>query len=158
MTNSKLNSLYREGKIYKVTLNSGKIYVGSTCEDLNTRLNWHTTNKKSAIFKHKNEEPKIELITDAPSKGKKSLERVENGYIEEYAEKYGDLLINIKCNPNKKPERIEYKVEIENEDQLRLRAGLEKLIKIKDDTTNKLLYFDTKIKRKRIHGKSRYSK
>ena len=51
---------------------------------------------------NKDKSPKIELIVHAPSNDKKSLERVENGYIEEYAEKYGKSLLNIKCNPLKK--------------------------------------------------------
>ena len=51
---------------------------------------------------NKDKSPKIELIVHAPSNDKKSLERVENGYIEECAEKYGKSLLNIKCNPLKK--------------------------------------------------------
>lgn len=40
------------------------------------------------MFKHKHNNPKIELITNAPSFNKSSLVNVENGYIAEYAEKY----------------------------------------------------------------------
>lgn len=71
----------------------------STCEELKTRLKWHLSNNKSQVFKNKNKESKIELIVNAASKDEKSLEKVENGYTEEYAEKTGKLLLNRKCNP-----------------------------------------------------------
>ena len=44
--------------------------------------------------------PKIELLVLCPSKDKKSVEKVENGFIEEYADKYDKKLLNIKANPN----------------------------------------------------------
>ena len=86
------------------------------------------------MFKNKNKIPKIELFVNAPSKDKKSLENVENGYIEEYAEIYGQPLLNIRGNPKRKIKKIEYKVEIENETQLKERiTKLEKKLIIKDD-------------------------
>ena len=33
-------------KIYEVIFDNELIYVGSTCEELETRLKWHKTNKK----------------------------------------------------------------------------------------------------------------
>ena len=62
LVNSKFNSLYKNGKIYKVTFENEYIYIGSTYEELKTRLKWHLSNNKSQVFKHKNENPKIELI------------------------------------------------------------------------------------------------
>lgn len=95
---------------------------------------------------------------NTPSFDKKSLERVENCYIEEYAEKYGDLLINIKSNPNIKTKKIEYKVNIENKTQLEERiAKLENKLTIKDDTINKRWYIDI-IDGKRYHSESRYKR
>ena len=114
LVNSKFNSLYKNGKIYQVTFDNGLVYVGSTCEELETRLKWHLSNMKSQVFKNKQHKPKIELIVNAPSNDKKNLEQVENGYIHEYAEKYGNELINIRSNPNKKTKKIEYKATIEN--------------------------------------------
>ena len=105
LCNSKLNSLYKNGKIYKITFDDGKVYVGSTCENLETRLRWHKTNPKSQVYKNKDKNPKIELIIDAPSKDKKALEKSEIGRIEEYAEKYGNLLINKRSNPNIKKKK-----------------------------------------------------
>ena len=96
LVNSKFNSLYKNGKIYKVIFDNEMVYIGSTCEELETRLKWHLSNNKSQVFKYKNTNPKIELLMNTPSFDKKSLERLENCYIEEYAEKYGELLINIK--------------------------------------------------------------
>ena len=157
--NSKFNSLYKNGKIYIVTFNNSMVYVGSTCEDIETRLKWHLSNKKSQVFKHKDKKPKIELIINAPSNDKKSLEKVENGYIHEYAEKYGKHLINIKSNPNIKSKKIEYKVNIENKNQLEERiVKLENKLTIKDDTKNKQFYFDAFIDGKRHKTMARYGK
>ena len=114
LVNSRFNSLYKNGKIYKVTFDNNMVYAGSTCEELETRLKWHLSNNKSQAFKHKDKNPKIELIINTPSNNKKSLEKVANGYIEEYAERYGKQLINIKSNPNNKTKKIEYNVNIKN--------------------------------------------
>ena len=86
LVNSRLNSLYKNGKIYKVTFDNEKTYVGCTCEELETRLKWHLTNKNSQVFKFKNENPKMELIVNCPCDSKKSLEKIETKYINEYAE------------------------------------------------------------------------
>ena len=133
------------------------VYVGSTCEELETRLKWHLSDKKSQVFKYKKENPKIQLIVNAPSNDKRGLEKVENGYIEEYAEKYGKLLINIKSNPNNKTKKIEYNVNIENKKQLEERiAKLDNKLTIKDDTINKRWFIDSIIDGKRYHSESRY--
>ena len=78
------------------------MYIGSTYEELDTRLKWHLSNEKSSVFKNKDKEPKIKLIVSAPSKDKKNLERVEIRYIEEYALEYGDKLLNKRSNALKK--------------------------------------------------------
>ena len=49
--NNKFNSLYKNGKIYKATFDNEMVYVGSTCEELETRLKWHLSNNKSQVFK-----------------------------------------------------------------------------------------------------------
>ena len=113
------------------------------------------------MYKHRKRNPKIELIINAPSFDKKALERTENGHIKEYAEKYGKDLINIKSNPNvKKVEnKVEYKVKIENKQQLEERiAKLEKKLTIKDDKDNKLFFFDAIIDGKRHKTMARYGK
>ena len=159
LVNSKFNSLYKNGKIYKVTFDNGMVYVGSTCEELETRLKWHLSNMKSQVFKNKKHNPKIKLIINAPSNDKKSLEQVENGYIHEYAEKYGNKLINIRSNPNKKTKKIEYKVTIENKKQLEERiAKLENKLTIKDDAKNKCWLIDSIIDGKRFKTMARYGK
>lgn len=133
LVSANFNSLYRDGKIYKVTFDNRMVYVGSTCEDLALRLKWHLSNKNSQVFKHKDKNPEIELIVLAPSFDRKSLEKVENGYISEYAEKHGKLL-NVKCNPLKKTKKVEHEVKMENKSQLEERiALLEKNLTIKDD-------------------------
>ena len=133
-------------------------YVGSTCEELETRFKWHLSNNKSQVFEHRDKNPKIELIINTPSNDKRGLEKVENGYIEEYAEKYGELLINIKSNPLK-VKKVEYNVSIENKKQLDERiAKLENKLTIKDDTKNKQFYFDAFIDGKRHKTMARYEK
>ena len=100
------------------------LYLGCTCESLETRLNWHKQNKKSQIFKYKNNKPKMRLIVNTPCRDRKELEKIENEYINEYSVKYSDKLLNKRCNPLCKI-KITHRVEIENEEQLRIRAGLE---------------------------------
>ena len=41
------------GKIYKVTFDNDKIYIGCTCEELQKRLEWHLKNKNSQVYKNK---------------------------------------------------------------------------------------------------------
>ena len=53
LINNKFNSLYKNGKIYKVTFDNEMVYVGSTCEELETRLKWHLSNNKIQVFKYK---------------------------------------------------------------------------------------------------------
>ena len=110
------------------------------------------------MYKHKDKNPKIELIVNAPSKDKRSLENIENGYIKEYAEIYDKKLLTKRCNPKLKTKKIECKVEIENETQLKERiAKLEKKLTIKDDVKDNLFYFDAIFKGERLHAIARYN-
>ena len=89
--NSYFNADYQNGKICHVTFElNDKHYIGSTTQLLDERLNEHKLNPKSAIYKYRNDNPTIELICKCPCKDKKTLERVENSYINEYKQKYGD--------------------------------------------------------------------
>lgn len=71
LTNSKFNSLYRNGKIYKIMFDDGRLYVGSTCEELNTRLKWHLSDKQSQVQKNRKDNPKTELTVTSPSADEK---------------------------------------------------------------------------------------
>ena len=156
LTNAKFNSLYSEGKIYKILVDD-KVYVGSTCEDLETRLSRHLKDRKSQIYKYRKKKPVIELIVKAPTNDKKSLEKIENAYIEDYAVKYGVLLLNVKANPLK-PKQVQFKVQIEKQSQLEERiAKLDDKIKIKDNEKDKFLYFDSIILGKRYKTMARYA-
>ena len=77
LTISKFNSLYKNGKIYKIMFDDGRVYVVLTSEDLNIRLKWHLSNKTSQVCKKGKNNPKIEPIVTALSADKKSLENVE---------------------------------------------------------------------------------
>ncbi|XP_068677184.1 uncharacterized protein [Montipora foliosa] len=156
LTNAKFNSLYSEGKIYKILIDD-KVYVGSTCEDLATRLSRHLKDPKSQIYKFRKKKPQIELIVKAPTNDKKSLEKIENAYIEDYANKYGVLLLNVKANPLK-PKKVQFKVQIEKKSQLEERiAKLDDKIKIRNNENDKFFYFDNIILGKRYKTMARYA-
>ena len=109
------------------------IYVGSTCQELETRLIWHKQIKSSQVFKYRNNKSEIKLIVNSPCKDRKELERVETEFIREYSIKYGGKLLNKRCNPLcKKQKEVKHHFEIEDDDKLRLRAGLGKKIKTKE--------------------------
>ena len=95
-----------------VPFNNGNVCIGSTCEELETRFKWNLSNKNSQVYKHKNKNPKIELIIAAPSSDKNSLKKVEYAYIEEYSQEYGKKPLNVRCNPIK---LVKYNVKIEDE-------------------------------------------
>ena len=116
--NSYFNADYQNGKIYHITFEkNNKHYIGSTCQLLEDRLDEHILNQKSVIYKYRNDNPKIDLICLCPCKDKKTLEKIENSYINEYKQKYGDDLLNIKGVKKVKEIKNEFKVEMENQKQ-----------------------------------------
>ena len=157
--NSYFNTDYQNAKIYHVTFEKNdKHYIGSTTQLLENRLDEHLLNPKSAVYKYRDNNPKIELICLYPCKDKKTLEKVENSYINEYKQQYGDKLLNIKGIKKVKQIKNEFKVEMENQTQFEER--LEKLgykLRIKDDTIRSYLEIDAKIGGKRIKRKRRYN-
>jgi len=78
-----MENKYKNGKIYKIVDNTnGNIYVGSTIQPLNIRLNQHRRpcrNVSREIIK--NGDYKIELIKNFPCKSKYELEEEEKKYI-----------------------------------------------------------------------------
>ena len=150
---------YQNGKIYQITFEKNyKIYVGCTTQLLEDRLQEHKSNKKCVVYKYRNENPQIDLITLCPCKDKKTLEKIENIYINEYKQKYGDDLLNIKGVKKVKEIKNELKVEMENQKQLNERIEkLRETSQIKDNTINNYLVIDTKIDGKRIYHKRRYN-
>ena len=158
--NSYFNADYQNGKIYHVTFeNNDKHYVGSTTRILEDRLDQHKLNPKRAIYKFRDDNPIIELICNCPCKDKKTLEKIENSYINEYKQQYGDKLLNIKGVKEVKTIKNEFKVEMENQKQLEER--LQKMgykLRIKNNTIEDYLVIDTKINGKRYYHKRRYNK
>ena len=63
---------------------------------------------------------------NCPCKDKKTLEKIENSYINEYKQQYGDKLLNIKGIKKVKTIKNEFKVEMENQKQFEER--LEKMV------------------------------
>ena len=157
--NSYFNADYQNGKIYHVTFEKNdKHYIGSTSQLLEDRLDEHKLNPKSAVYKYRDDNPKIDLICLCPCKDKKTLEKVENSYINEYKQKYGDDLLNIKGVKKVKTKKNEFNVEMENQKQFEDRV--EKLgykLRIKEDTLRSYLEIDAHVDGKRIIYKRRYN-
>ena len=63
---------WSQGKIYKMTCESGLVYIGSTVSSLNLRFSQHTTPKNDCETKHFIN-PKIELIENFPCETKQEL-------------------------------------------------------------------------------------
>lgn len=72
---------YSEGKIYKLTCETGKVYVGSTIRSLKRRYGNHITEKNNCTTKDFIN-PKIELIETYPCETKEQLLWKEREYIE----------------------------------------------------------------------------
>ena len=121
------------------------------------QVKWHLINKKSAVYKHNSKKPKIELIVNPPSKGKKTLEKIDNRYIDEYSQTHSKMLINIRCNPLRKERRpTKCEVEMETETQLRERAGLEKKLVIKE-RKNSMFIIDNVVRGMRVIAKAKFN-
>ncbi len=63
---------YSQGKIYKVTCETGKVYIGSTVRKLDYRFSQHKTNDNDCASKDFIN-PKIELIESYPCETKQQL-------------------------------------------------------------------------------------
>ena len=118
--NSYFNTDFLKGKIYEITFQfNDKYYVGSTTKPLQERRLNHINDPKSAIYKYRNDMRTIKLICECPCKDKKTLEKIENSYINEYRQKYGELLSNTKGVKIVKKKKTVFKVEMENQNSLR---------------------------------------
>ena len=102
--------------------NNNKMYIGSSIRNLQEQLQEHLTTKSSPVFKYKDDNPTIHLITLAPCKDRQELNKVEIEYIRHYSEKYGDHLLNEQSVP-KQTVKVKYKhqAQIEAENQMRER-------------------------------------
>jgi len=85
------DNMYKNGKIYKLVNDvDDKIYIGSSCNVLATRLNQHKAKSKCYpdrhVYKHLNEigweSVKIILVEDYPCDTKKHLEARERHWID----------------------------------------------------------------------------
>lgn len=157
--NSYFNTDFHKGKIYEIKFQfNDKYYVGSTTKTLQEQRLNHINNPKSAIYKYRNDAPKIKLICNCPCKDKKTLEKIENSYINEYKQKYGDKLLNTKGIKKVKTIKNEFKVEMENQKQLKDRIEKLKMkSQIKDNTINNYLSINIVIDGKRVYHKRRYN-
>ena len=164
IVNLYFNSDYNNGKIYKIEFKKcDKVYIGSTTGELKTRLMQYLTNDKSPVYQYRTQKPHISLLVDAPSKGKRDLEKVEFEWIADYSEKLGAQLSN-KLGIKAKRREVKYQAQMATinpgtEKQVAHKLGrLEKTLVIKDDVVNNLLYYDGKVDGKRYKTKARYNK
>ena len=164
IVNLYFNSDYNNGKIYKIEFEKcDKVYIGSTTGELKTRLMQYLTNDKSPVYQYRTQKPQISLLVDAPSKGKRDLEKVEFEWIADYSEKLGAQLSN-KLGIKAKRREVKYQAQMATinpgtEKQVAHKLGrLEKTLVIKDDVVNNRLYYDGKVDGKRYKTKARYNK
>ena len=127
---------YQNGKIYRIDFDDSKIYIGSTIKSLEERLNEHLKDHKSIVYKHRDQNPRITLVSLCPSKNKYKLENIETRHINKFAKEHSTKLLN-KRGIEKEPPKIRYSFKIEKEYQLM--ARIEKMIAIKDDKENQRL-------------------
>ena len=163
IVNSYLNSDYNNGKIYMIEFEKcDKVYIGSTTGELKTRLMQHLTNNKSPVDQYRTQKPHINLLVNAPSKGKRELEKVEFEWIADYSEKLGARLLN-KLGIKVSRKKVKYQAQMAAIDfgtEKLLQDKIQKLgktLRIKDDVVNKLLYYDGKVDGKRYATKARYT-
>ena len=71
---------YKNGKIYKITCETGKVYIGSTIKTLKKRLSIHKSRNECCTKDFIN--PKIELIETYPCKTKQELLWKEREWVE----------------------------------------------------------------------------
>ena len=69
-----------KGKIYKLTCETGKIYIGSTCRTLNKRLQEHKSLKNKCSSKGFIN-PSIELLEEIDTENCEDLRKKEREYI-----------------------------------------------------------------------------
>ena len=127
---------YQNGKIYRVDFDDGSIYIGSTARTLEKRLNEHINDPKSIVYKHKDSNPKISLVSDSPSKNKHKLERIETRYINKFAKEHGSRVLNKRGVEKERPE-MKFSFRVENEHDLL--ARINKITEIKNDMRRKEL-------------------
>ena len=120
------------------------------------RLKVHKSDIKSIVYKNKDKNPKISLLTDCPCENKHKLEKVEKKYISQYAKKFGVKILNKRDNDEikEKPE-IKYSFKIEKEDELKSR--IEKMVAIKNYKKNKKLEIQFRNGDKKVKVSKLYS-
>lgn len=65
-------SAHQNEKIYEVTFEkSDRIYVGCTCDEIETRLKWHLSSKKSQVYALRSKGPQISLVLSTNHKARK---------------------------------------------------------------------------------------
>ena len=76
--NSYSNDDYNSGQIYQIIFeHNDKVYVGCSIRNLQTRLQEHIADKKSPVYKYKDDNPTTTPIIRAPCKDRKELNNVE---------------------------------------------------------------------------------
>ena len=146
---------YQKGKIYKIDFDDCKIYVGSTIKTLENRLKEHLPDNRGVVYKQKDKNPKISLISDYPCKNKHKLEQIERKYMDKLGKEYEPRELNKRGNDEtkKKPE-IKYIYKLENEKELLQRINNK--IAIKNNENKKELEVQFRDGNKKVYLSKRY--
>ena len=96
---------FKDGKIYRIDFDNEDIYIGSTICSIEKRFEEHLNEKKSVVFKNKDNNPKISLLCNYPCYDKSQLELCEAYYINHFAKIHGDKVLNKRMNDEKKTKK-----------------------------------------------------
>ena len=147
---------YKDGKIYKIEFDNGLIYIGCTTKSIEDRLNEHLFDVKSVVYKNKQHQPKIGLVSSYPCHSKEELESCETFYINKYAKLYKDKALNKRMNDEKKPRKeIKFKCNIMSTEDVNNKI-IKKFV-IKDNINDKSLNIQFREGNKRVSVKKRYN-
>lgn len=146
---------FDKGKIYKISIEGGLRYIGSTTGTLEKRLEQHFANAGSAVFPYAKKKNKIELLSNYPCSSLRQLEAFEKINIMKYVEKYGEKCLNKKLR-GEEIEKIEKK---DAKEVFKLKKNvpiLQKTIK-KNGTPKTVFYYQFRVNGKVVKKEAHYT-
>jgi hypothetical protein len=141
----------KDGRIYAITNKNNQAYVGSTNKSIEERYTEHkeeSVNKKMCTFMKT--ETTIKLVQEFKYIDKKTILKLEDTAIKNYAEKYE--MMNVKININEGEDKQKEQVVIEQV------SYWEKKFKITTSEKEQAYIIDTIIEGQRIKHKTRWGK
>jgi hypothetical protein len=126
---------YQSGVIYRVKFDDGCVYIGSAKDTLDEGFRENMNDRKSVVYKNKYKDPEINFICTYPCFSKEELEYCETHYIDMFAKKHGEKVLNVRTNDDKKPKK-EIKFECKITKEAELAEKLQKKFPILGDPKN----------------------